>query len=419
MPEINNIVTSVKGKTSDVLTDLTVGFKTELYRAKLQTPLLRMGNATVRINNGVVYVDKFGADEILLDANATDFDKYSNLNNLLSIPFTDAIKTNPIRFSKLAYAQLGKDALTINKSQLKTKADKLSKFRTNYLMKRLIEGQTDKTHKADGPIKVITASVSYLDSQDWPAIGEIIDQAIEDIMRIGIKDKNGNDQIDKYRTGVDTTTFKIITSPKIKKIYNKWRVVQNRDTSYQEKNQYGNWADLPLLVDPYLPYVGVKYTPDLSTPTNNIDKNYKQIIKVEDTNEYAIHIMVVKENTYWNGIVVNETYDTEISLSTDRAVGFIMKFGAGTVWADENFAITFNGEPLKQLNTVITVKDLGEFTFTSAIPTPAELDAQVKVKNSGYTVNNAIYSNITATSATMTGTGIYTGQETLVFSKQI
>ena len=80
-------------------------------------------------------------------------------------------------------------------------------------------------------------------------------------------------------------------------------------------------------------------------------------------------------------------------------------------------ALSFKGAPLVPLNTVVTVTSLGEFTFSGTIPTASELDAQVKVKNTGYTVNNATYTSITATGATMNGIGLYTGSVTLSFSK--
>ncbi|WP_342253652.1 hypothetical protein [Spiroplasma endosymbiont of Zeiraphera isertana] len=71
------------------------------------------------------------------------------------------------------------------------------------------------------------------------------------------------------------------------------------------------------------------------------------------------------------------------------------------------------------LQDVIYYKNLGKITMAGDIPTNAELDtAIVKVGNNGFEVTKAVYSNITDTSATMTGNKTdYYGTVKLSFTK--
>lgn len=71
------------------------------------------------------------------------------------------------------------------------------------------------------------------------------------------------------------------------------------------------------------------------------------------------------------------------------------------------------------LQDLIYYKNLGKITMAGDIPTNAELDtAIVKVGNNGFEVTKAVYSNITDTSATMTGNKTdYYGTVKLSFTK--
>jgi len=72
-----------------------------------------------------------------------------------------------------------------------------------------------------------------------------------------------------------------------------------------------------------------------------------------------------------------------------------------------------------ELNNLIYFKDLGKITMAGATPNNNELDtAIVAAGNLGFVATKATYTNITATTATMTGNNTdYTGSVDLVFTK--
>lgn len=82
-----------------------------------------------------------------------------------------------------------------------------------------------------------------------------------------------------------------------------------------------------------------------------------------------------------------------------------------------NIPVFTNETDIVELNTVITTSDLTSFAFVGTTPTIDELEQQVKIINSNYTLNNATYTEITSTSAVMTGIKIYSGSVNLTYTK--
>lgn len=407
-----DITSGIVGHYQPQESELTIRFQNILKKKMANDPLLMLGARGLPVEDGVIYIHKWGADEDIIDINATVEDDYSNKDKYLSIPVNKAYKTKPILVSKQVYGQYGLSSKTINNTQLAIKADKLLKTKINFMLDALVNGTGSSDHAGDGPIGLTVLPKTSINTFEWKDYQRAILKALFTIIRIGVKNPDGTNNIDYYRTGLDLGGYEIVVAPEVGLLYQEYYDKGNLVTSAIDKNTIGTLYGIPIKVSRYLPFIGLKTDPIDARTKPTVMKGNSQKITVSDDPKHYIPAMVIKKDSYVSYTALDNMYNTEIRQSTKREVGWEIQNGAGTIWADEINALDFTGIA-KDLGTIVTVTDLGAFATQ---PTESDLEARVKSLNPNYELGNATFTSITTTGAVMTGRALYSGTKNLSFS---
>lgn len=409
---------------------LTQKFAGLLAKKLAKSKIMELANfkTGLKIDAGSLIFAKAGADEdlesIYGEFTSKEMNDVSNIYDEIEIPFVIQASTKGIRLSPEEWLQTD-EGMEMDEQALSVKADKTAKIIMRIVMELWFAGKAPNPAGGgelvlgDGAIPVINFEFKA-DLTDREAVAkeydkfalEVMNPQIEKIRNIGFKDPiTGKNATDAYRTGVPIEGYSIAVSSNIKTRWEIWASHYGYNNQALEEGSFGRTLGFSMYEDIALPFVGAKVN-NLWVKKQKYAHATEKLTYVES--ERRIEFMFIKEDVLVKGVVLDYLWDERIPKSQAHVVGWNMRFGAGTKFVDEIFAIdtlTAVAPAKKQLSTVLKTTALGELADDVEATIKTAIDAKNPTAKGNYTL-----SALGQTGATATGTGEYEGTVDVTFT---
>lgn len=425
----NNILIDITQQWEDRDIRLARQFAGLVQKRLNLSPLFAQTNPIdkIKVEAGKLVFYRAGADEELESVyGVSDFNDVSNVYEELEIPFIIKASTKAIRFSKEEWVQTLKKG-GMDEQSLSVKADKFAKVIARVAMSLWFNGTVpykgNQLKLGDGAIPVVpfqwTTTITGGEAnrkevaEEFDKVVLLIGQQVNKIRNIGLKDEDGKNAYDAFRTGVNVGNVKLATSNDFRLRWEIWSSYFKQNNQAIEEGSYGRILGFSLYEDAFLPFVGGNI--DETWTKDQTYQHSAEKLQYVETNK-RIEVIFFKGENLISGTTMNYPWSVDIPKTNGATLkGWNVGFGAGTVFPDEMFGVDFSGNSTPvALDTVITTKALGEISDNE----PATILAGVVAKNTSVAVGDiAVDGTPTDTGATIKSSGSkYTGTVAVSFT---